>query len=297
MNPKIVLAAILTLAGAPLPLHAATNANDNANTTRTFSQKLSAAGLDGVKLTVNVGDVRVTTADTDTVSITAQAQPGGNGHFIFDWTTGPSANAVPADLQLVAERQGTQLVVRLASAAGSASSAATVNPAASASGKHIMTFTLGGKMTFTDGGDESGWKADWTLVLPRRLALDLKTGVGSVEINGIAGGLKANIGVGKLSAQLPQGPLNAKVGVGNISAAIASADYSAVDLSAGVGDVGFTVNGHKNSTNYEHQFTAASQHLDGSGTTAYTLKAGVGHVTLDLGSKDMSVPVDDGPDD
>ena len=296
MNPKIALAAILALAGAPLPLHAATN-NNQSNATRTFSQKLSAAGLDSVKLTVNVGEVRVTTTDTDTVSIKAQAQPGGHGHFIFDWTTGPSANTLPSDLHLVAERRGTQLVVRLASAAGTANSATTINPAASASGKSVTTFTLGGKMTFTEGGDESNWKADWTLVLPRRLALDLKTGVGSVEINGIAGGLDADIGVGKLSAQLPQGPLNAKIGVGNISTAIASADYGAVDLTAGVGDIGFTVNGHKNDTNYEHQFTAASQHLDGPGTTAYTLKAGVGHISLDLGSKDMSVPPDNGSDD
>lgn len=294
MNPKIVFAAILTLAGAPLPLHAATG---NADTTHTFSQKVSAAGLDGVKLTVNVGEVRVTAADTDTVSIKAQAKPGGHGHFIFDWTTGPSTNALPADLHLVAERQGTQLVVRLASAEGTAATAATVNPPASASGKHITTLTLGGRMTFTEGSNESDWKADWTLVLPRRLALDLTTGVGSVEINGIAGGLDANIGVGKLSAQLPQGPLNAKVGVGNISASIASADYGPVDLTAGVGDVGFTVNGHKNSTNYEHQFTAASQHLQGPGSTAYTLKAGVGHVALDLGSRDMSVPADSGSDD
>ncbi len=286
MHSKLV-PALLLLAASPLALAAQPSGNTG-NVTRTFNKTIPTVGLTGVKLIAQVGTIHITTANTDTVSVKAVAEAGNHMHFIFDWTTGSSANRIPADLHLVTRREGTQLVVSLAtsaSPAGSTASPATTgaSPAGSTASENDTT-----SYNFSINiGSNSGWKTDWTLVLPARLALDLTLGVGKAKVTGVKGGLQARIGVGKLRAQLPQGPVNAVVGVGNIKIFITHADYGKVKLAAGVGDVKFDVDGHPNDTGYKKQFTAADQQVSGHGKTNYTLKAGVGHVDLKLGVKNL----------
>lgn len=278
MRSKTVFVAFL-LAAPTLALAAPGGKDD---TTRTFTQTVSAAGLTSVALDATVGEVHITTADTDSVSIKAVAEPGSRMHFIFDWTTGSSANKLPADLHLIAARKGSRLVIGLATAAGTASLPASAASAASA-GHHIII--MGGS---SYGSGEQNWKADWTLVLPARLALDLNTGVGKATVSGVGAGVHARIGVGKLDLRLPQGPVDATVGVGDVEAAIGSADYGKVSLAAGVGRVSFEVSGRRIETGYQHHFTSAEQRVNGPGKTAYTLKAGVGHVNLRLGVKNVN---------
>ncbi|MGA7966225.1 MAG: hypothetical protein WCB49_10110 [Gammaproteobacteria bacterium] len=278
MNSKLV-AALLLLAATPLAL-AAQPSGSNAGQTRILNTTASAAGLTGVKLTAGVGSIHITTSSADTVSIKVAAEPSDNMHFIFDWTTGPSANSLPAGLHLVTRREGSQLVVSLATGAGSAASASSAD-----SGHKKTTIDVSGH-TYTTG-DNPGWKADWTLVLPVRLALDLTVGVGKAQITGVGGGLRARIGVGKLTAQLPRGPVDANVGVGDVKAFITGADYGTVKLTAGVGHVEFDVNGQRNKTGYTSHFTSAEQQVNGSGKTGYSLKSGVGHVDLEIGVKDL----------
>ncbi|MGH8128802.1 MAG: hypothetical protein ACRETC_10690 [Gammaproteobacteria bacterium] len=284
MNHKL-FPALLLLAAAPLALAAQPSTNKT-DATKTFSATAPATGLTSVKLTAGVGTVHVTTANTGTVSIKAKAEPGNHMHFIFDWTTGPSANTLPADLHLVTRREGSQLIISLATGAGSAPAAASAD-----TGHDRTTFNIGGHSYNT--GDNSGWKADWTLVLPARLALDLTVGVGKAQVGGVSGGVQARIGVGKLNITLPQGPVQANVGVGKINAFVTSADYGNVKLTAGVGHVEFDVNGQRNKTGYEKHFTAAEQKTSGSGKTDYTLKSGVGDVELELGVKNLPKGDDD----
>lgn len=287
---RTLFPALLVLAATPLAFAAQPSAN-KAAATKTFSTTTPAAGLTGVKLTAGVGTVHVTTSNADSVRIKVAAEPGNHMHFIFDWTTGPSANTLPAGLHLVTRREGAQLVVNLATGAGSAAPAA----ASADSGHDKTTFNINGR-SYT-AGDNSGWKTDWTVMLPKRLALDLTLGVGKADVNGVAGGVHAKVGVGKLDIALPQGPINANAGVGKIKAFVASADYGKVKLTAGVGHVEFDVNGQRNKTGYEKHFTAAEQRVDGTGKTAYTLKSGVGDVKLELGVKDLPKADDDNPDD
>ena len=301
MNSKLV-PALLLLAASPLALAAQPSGNTG-NVTRTFSKTIPAAGLTGMKLTARVGTIHITTANTDTVSVKAVAEAGNHMHFIFDWTTGSSSTTkLPADLHLVTRREGTQLVVSLATSASPATTSAspagsTASPATTSASPAGSTASENDTTSYNitiNIGSNSGWKTDWTLVLPARLALDLTLGVGKAKVTGIKGGLRVRIGVGKLHAQLPQGPVNADVGVGNIKTFIATADYGKVKLAAGVGGVKFSVGGHPNDTGYEKQFTAADQHVTGGGKTAYTLKAGVGHVDLALGVKNP--PQSNAPD-
>ncbi len=268
MNSKFI-PALLLLAASPLAFAAQPSGNTG-DMTRTFSKTIPAVGLTGVKLTAQVGTIRVVTANTDTVNIKAVAESGSHMHFIFDWTTGSSTTKIPTDLHLVTRREGTQLVVSLATNASTAGSTASEN--------NTTSFNI---------GSNSGWKTDWTLVLPARLALDLTVGVGKAKVTGVKGGLQAHIGVGKLRAQLPQGPVNATIGVGNIKIFITRADYGKVKLTAGVGDVEFDVNGHTSDTGYKKNFTAADQQVSGRGKTDYMLKSGVGHVDLELGVKNL----------
>lgn len=261
-HPIAFLAAVL-LAGAPGALYAAGAAQ--AGPTRSFATEVPATGLARVKLVVGVGSVDVKAGPVDAVKVTVTALPGNHGHFIFNWSTGTSAGAIPADLHLVTEREGKTLVIRLAGADGSSS------------GHAIVIGPFG-----TESGN-NGWKGDWTVVLPARLALALEGGVGSFRIRGVAGGVNAKIGVGSLDATLPNGPATIDNGVGRVKLDVASAAYGTVDLTAGVGDVAFTVNGRTNRTGYEHRFVASTQQVTGSGHTNYTLKVGTGHVVLNLG--------------
>lgn len=262
MNQRIAILVAAILAASPGALYAATAP---AQAPQTFTATAPATGLTAVELTVGVGDVSVSAGKADTVKITVTAEPGGSGHFIFNWTTGTSSGPIPADLHLVTERQGTRLVVRLVGGNGAGGGPVIVSPMG----------TMG----------DHNWKGHWSLVVPPRLALSLKGGVGKFSISGIAGGLTAKVGVGDVEAALVSGPVDASIGVGKISADVASPEYGDVTLTTGVGDVSFTVNGSKVDSGYEHHFTSATQHAQGTGTTAYRLEAGTGHVELNLGVK------------
>ncbi len=282
MNRKLLIAALaLTLSPLALAGQAGTT---RAPTEQTFSNTVDANGLKNVELEVKVGQIRVTSGSADKVAIRAAATAGGKMHFIFDWTTGKSGNALPAGLHLVTRRDGDTLKVSLESDETSQKQGNPAEPGASAKGDQ-------GLINIRVDGDHSvGWKSNWTVTLPPRLALKLKVGVGKATVLGLAGGLDAKVGVGKLDAGLKRGPLEANVGVGDINADVMDADYGNVHLSAGVGHVEFYVNGQQNTTGFEQHLTASSQKLTGKGKTPYTLKAGVGHIKLQLGVKKLKDP-------
>ena len=274
MNRKPIITA-LALAISPLAL--AGQAGSTAPTAQTFSKTVEASGLKTVNLEVKVGKIRITTASADKVAIKAAATTAGeNMHFIFNWTTGKSGRALPPGLHLVTHRDGDTLVVSLESGGKSSDNSMTIeNP------------VTGNITVDANGESRPGWKSDWMVTLPARLALHLKVGVGEATVRGLAGGLNAKTGVGKLDVGLARGPLEANVGVGDINADVMDSDYGDVDLSAGVGHVEFYVNGQRNTAGFEQHFTASSQKLSGEGKTPYTLKAGVGHIRLKLGVKKL----------
>jgi len=207
--------------------------------------------------------VHIRTADTDRIQVKVHATSGGEGHFIFHWTTGTSSGAaeaggLPKDLHLVAQRNGETLALCLT---GDAS-------------RHECN---------NSGVEGSGWKANWELVVPARLHLELHGGVISGTVRGVAGGVTAHVGVGKLQLALPRGPVTARVGVGKLEVRVASADYGSVHLTAGVGNTHFQVGDRTIKAGYRHEFTSSGQETTGPGTTTYDLKAGTGEVTLHLG--------------
>lgn len=228
-------------------------------TPRQITTSVPAAGLQKLALTVRVGALHITSADTDSIKIKVRVEQGGQGHFIFTWTSGTGNTGPPASLHLVAHRSGDTLTLCL-----------------SADSCEDNGTTVEGM---------GGWQAQWELVVPRRFHVTVNGGVLDTHVRGIAGGLDINIGVGKLSAFLPRGPVSAKIGVGKLDVAVASSDYGPVHLATGVGDARFTVGGKKITSGYQHEFTSSSQDTTGNGKTAYDLKAGTGAIVLALGAK------------
>lgn len=270
---------IATLALTLAPIAMASQAAHKAPAVQNFSNTVDAKGLKAVNLEVKAGEVGITTNSSDKIIIKASATAGTeNVHFIFNWTTGKSPNALPPGLHLVVHRDNGTLMVSLESDGTSPDATMTINP-------------VTGSVSVNGNGHSSpGWKSDWTVSLPPRLALDLKVGMGKATVRGLAGGLRAKIGMGELHTWLPQGPIDASVGMGDIKAYVRSSDYGNVDLSAGVGNVEFYVRNQKNSTGFEQHWTASSQKLSGAGKTAYTLKAGMGQIKLNLGDKRTANP-------
>lgn len=271
----------LFLASAPIAV-AAQASNGNTGTVRAFKSTLPAAGIDKVKLEVKVGRISIKTSKADTIDIKSVATASEQMHFIFHWTVGNGSEKLPAGLHLVTHREGDTLIV------GLASKDEKLDIESGSEGT-----SSGGINIHVSGHSHPGWKSDWTVVLPPRLAVDLLVGVGKARMVGLAGGVQAKVGVGKLDAWLPQGPIDANVGVGDIKAYVHSDDYGKVSLSAGVGHVDFYVHGRQNQTGYNKEFTSAKQSLTGPGKTAYKLTAGVGHVELKVGVKSLK-PTDSG---
>ncbi|HYW75554.1 MAG TPA: hypothetical protein VFA48_02875 [Gammaproteobacteria bacterium] len=275
MYRKPLIAALaLTLA----PIAMASQAANKAPAVQNFSNTVNAKGLKTVNLEVKAGKVNITTNSSDKIIVTVSATSANeNIHFIFNWTSGKAPGALPPGLHLLTHRDKDTLVLSL-------------EPTKHSSGNDDTVINPISGTIDVNGHSSPGWKSNWTVSLPPRLALDLKVGMGQATVHGLAGGLHAKIGMGQLEAWLPQGPIEANVGMGDIKAYVRSGDYGAVNLTAGMGAVEFYVKGHKNSTGFEQHLTSSIQKLTGSGKTAYAMKAGMGHIKLELGLKKFTEP-------
>lgn len=279
MKSKYIFATLL-LAAAPLALAGQPAGQDKPPLTQQFNSTVPATGVSRIKIEVQVGQVRILAAKTESIEIRSVASASHNQmHFIFDWSAGNPEQPLPQGLHLVTRQQGDTLVVELRS-----DEDGSVAPDAG---------------TANGGGDEDklktghgpfGWKSDWTVRMPAGIAVDLVLGAGEADIYGLSGGVSANVGAGKLDAQLAKGPLEAKVGAGEVTASVLSADYGSVSLSSGVGNVEFEVRGSPERTGYDRSIIGARQSLTGTGDTAYKLTAGAGQVGLKLGVQKLVPP-------
>jgi hypothetical protein len=99
----------------------------------------------------------------------------------------------------------------------------------------------------------------WVIKVPRKLALELTLGVGSINVVDAAGDIEATIGVGSFNAKLPV------------------PEYKNIALSAGVGDVNL-----QNTTGKTERSHLVGADLDYSGTGAQSMAVtvGVGDATV-----------------
>ena len=99
----------------------------------------------------------------------------------------------------------------------------------------------------------------WVVKVPRQLALDIQLGVGSIEMDGNAGDINADIGVGSFAAKL------------------AVPAYKNIELSAGVGDVSLQTTQGKTARSH---LVGAELDYAGPGEHAMAVTVGVGDATV-----------------
>jgi len=99
----------------------------------------------------------------------------------------------------------------------------------------------------------------WRVKVPRKLALELDLGVGSITVNGSAGNIDATIGVGSFSAKL------------------AVPEYKHIALTAGVGDVKLH---HSSGKTERNKLVGAELAFAGTGEQAMAVTIGVGDATV-----------------
>lgn len=99
----------------------------------------------------------------------------------------------------------------------------------------------------------------WVVKVPRQLAINLQLGVGSIELDGNAGDIDADIGVGSFSAKL------------------AVPEFKNIELSAGVGDVSLQTPQGKTARSH---LVGAELEYAGPGEHDLAVTVGVGDATI-----------------
>lgn len=135
---------------------------------------------------------------------------------------------------------------------------------------------------------EGNVEAAWTITVPARFSARVAAHDGAVTIDGLAGGVEADVnaglhgGHGRLTVDVPRGRLALAIGVGNIVATRRDASFSSAVVKATVGDATLFLLGHEIVAPREpgpgHRVS-----LDGSGPDTLSLKASVGDVSLKIG--------------
>lgn len=118
------------------------------------------------------------------------------------------------------------------------------------------------------------------MVLPARLALALKAGVGDVELRGLSGGLTLELGVGDVLIEAAGGDLDLELGVGNLTVRAPADAYAKATCSSGVGNTRLRVRG--SSVERGGGFVGSSSSWKGSGSHRLEAESGVGDVTVTL---------------
>ena len=211
-----------------------------ASEVRTLSAEVESASLKAVELEAGVGDIDITVGSGPMIIATVELRPRRGGLF----------SSLKA-----AEKQVQE---------------ATFEPLA----RHGIL-----RMEISGVEGDRRFDEEWTLTLPRHLALVVELGVGDVEVSNTAGGLDLELGVGDATIQVNGGPIEVEVGVGDITVRGPSAAYRSVEVAAGVGDVRIIADGRKI---IGEGFIAHSAEWQGAGDAAIEAECGVGDIRIVL---------------
>lgn len=125
----------------------------------------------------------------------------------------------------------------------------------------------------------SGKKAgeDWSVQLPRHLAVSVEVGVGDVHITGVQGDVKVELGVGEVRVSGLAGNLKAETGVGDVEVSGPWEKVGKMRLVTGVGSITVKTPGGRLEG---HGMVSESLTEEGPGTANIRVNTGVGDITL-----------------
>ena len=120
----------------------------------------------------------------------------------------------------------------------------------------------------------------WTVELPPHLAVNVRVNVGTIDVQGLAGGATLEVtNVGDIRAEVERGSVHAESAKGDVSVATRDSAYASVELRASVGKVKLWVNGM--AVDAVRPPGAGDRiSLRGAGTSRIVARAGVGDATV-----------------
>jgi hypothetical protein len=212
-----------------------------AGSTRTLNESLPAEDLTQVSLDIGAGEIGIGVHDEETVVVEVLLRPRRGGLF----SSLRKAEREVESARLSAETVGHELVLKVRSST-----------------------------------DDRRFEEDWSILLPRRLAVAIDAGVGDITIRDVAGGISIDAGVGDILIAVPSGDISIDAGVGDATVKAPAASYGHVKCSAGVGDADIKVKGERIES---EGFVGHQAVWFGDGPSSIGLEAGVGDLKVILG--------------
>jgi hypothetical protein len=207
---------------------------------RVLTDSYPAAGIQRVSITNRVGDVVVTAAEVPEVAVDITLIPRRGGLF----SSYRSAEQEVESARLEARIDNGRLDLEIESRSS-----------------------------------DPRFEAQWVVVLPPGVHLELTAGVGDLTVRGAAAGVRAELGVGDAVIEVSDGAVAVEVGVGDATVRGPAARFGQVAASGGVGDADIVVGDERVAGS---GMVGQSTSWSGSGPHSITLEVGVGEALVRL---------------
>lgn len=237
--------AALVLAFTPPPALAAASNTGRASLDRELSADVPAAGVEIVRLIGHDGEVAIEVGDTEHIRIRVHIKSKRKGLM----RSSSRGDAYVEDARLETSMRGGRLQVELSGGRG----------------REEVTET-------------------WTVVVPARLAVEVRMAAARIAIVGVAGGVGVKLGTGDLKVDVPRGAIDADVTVGNVEVNTRTDSHGEVDLRSRVGDTDLWLDGSR--IDYPNPPGPGSRvSIRGSGRDRIKVSVMVGDADLRLGTR------------
>lgn len=211
---------------------------------REFSASIPVADIETVDLEANVGSVRVTGNDSDSIEVSIRLE-------LEDGWMGSSEQARErlASAKLDQDTSGSRLTLRLDYDRN------------------------------RDGDDDL--EEHWEIRMPAALAAHLNLNVGEMEVRGLAGGVEAEVNVGELDINVDKGDVDAEVNVGELSIVSRTSSPGDMELNVNIGDARLLIGGDRVDGKDGNWLGGSIRH-DAGGDDDISAESNVGDVRVEI---------------
>ncbi|MDX1443737.1 MAG: hypothetical protein R3270_08170 [Gammaproteobacteria bacterium] len=171
---------------------------------REITREWPAGDFKTVDIEANVGTVRVTGSDRDTISLKLTIEPDD------DWSFSSKEVAeVIASAELDVDESGDTLILDLK----------------------------------IRGRGDNDIEENWILLVPEAMETRLEMNVGEVDIENTSGGVEAELNVGEMDIDVLAGDIDAETNVGDLGIRSRTGSPGRFDLEVNIGDVDLDIDG------------------------------------------------------
>lgn len=155
-------------------------------------------------------------APSEPVTISADIPAAGLQHLVFDGTFGETKIGVSPD-DAVHVKLTLQQEERRILGMPMASESTLHDVEGAKVGRDRKGDVLTVSASYASGSShDSDVKAQWTIQVPARFSVDTSMKAGRMSINGMSGGVKAELGAGEVVIHVPSGPLYGRLSAGRL---------------------------------------------------------------------------------